>query len=135
MKIEPPTSYKTCIRLPNKPKLPFPLKLPAIVEAKAKGKPVSFDRGNKDVINERQKFLEQSLKEADEKLEWLKENPIGTNYDVSRFEFGVSILVTPFVEFIHKKNNIFWLNDEIPRILSPNELFEFLETNNFKSTA
>ncbi len=99
-----------------------------IVECKAVGRSIAYERGDPDAIAYRQQnVVERGLKEADEKAEWLTQKPIGKNYDITSFEDVLPVSVSPFVEFIPSKNSRYWISNDIPRVLTPSELREVLE--------
>ena len=100
-----------------------------IVECKAAGKDIGFDRGKPDSIRNRVELVERILNEVDEKANWLSEHPRGTNYDIRHFREILPIAVTPFVEYIPSLNSRYWLKESLPRVLTPAELKKALEEN------
>jgi len=98
-----------------------------IVECKSVGKSIGFDRGNLEAIRYRSEMIEKALKEVDEKAKWLVEHPVGTNYNISNFAEILSLVVTPFVEYIPSLRSYYWLTEELPRVLTPGELMSALE--------
>ncbi len=107
-----------------------------IVECKAVGRSIAYDRGDPHAIAYRQQnVVERGLKEADEKAEWLKQKPIGKNYDITSFEDVLPVAVSPFVEFIPSKNSRYWISSDIPRVLTPSELKELLGKPKIINTA
>lgn len=93
-----------------------------IVECKAKGKSFGFFRGDEKAINFRNEFIRDSLTSVDSKAKWLASNPCGKNYDIRKFKHIVPVVVTPFPEYIPSLDTWFWLEDRIPRVLTPREL-------------
>jgi len=99
-----------------------------VVECKAVGRSIAYDRGDPNAIAYRQKnVVERGLNEADEKAAWLAERPRGKNYDITSFEDVLPIAVSPFVEFIPSKESRYWISNDIPRVLTPSELKELLD--------
>ena len=98
-----------------------------IVECKSAGRSIDLDRGNPVAINKRNIFITESLKKLDEKAVWLSNHPIGGNYDVSKYLDILPILVTPFAEFIPSLDSFYWLDEEIPRIITLQELENLLD--------
>jgi hypothetical protein len=98
-----------------------------IVECKAVARSVGYDRGNPNAIQFRtDKIVERGLSEADEKAHWLAQNPVGTNYNITGFADILPIAVSPFVEFIPSKGFRYWITEQIPRVLTPDELANLL---------
>jgi hypothetical protein len=93
-----------------------------IIECKAVGKSISFDRGDTTAIQYRNRLIDKALKEVDEKAQWLAIHPKGTNYDVSHLCDILPIVVTPFVEYIPSTASYYWLTEKLPRVLTPKEL-------------
>lgn len=104
-----------------------------VVECKAVGKSIGFDRGNPEAIRFRKDIIDRALSQADDKASWLSEHPVGTNYDVSSFTGILPIAVTPFVEYIPSTSTWYWMTDSLPRVLTPKELRDALEDGILKS--
>jgi hypothetical protein len=98
-----------------------------IAECRAFGRSLAVDRGDPKAIRYRTTRVDAALSAVDEKARWLRERPIGRNYDISRFDRIVPMAVTPFVEFIPSLDRWYWLAPELPRVLTPAELAEALD--------
>ena len=99
-----------------------------IAECKVVGKSIAFERGDPRAIDyRRQKVVELALSEVDEKAEWLAQNPIGINYDISQYDYILPIAISPFVEYVPSLEFRYWVVDKIPRILTPNEFRDLLK--------
>ncbi|WP_264210865.1 hypothetical protein [Leisingera thetidis] len=72
--------------------------------------------------------LNDKLKQVMDLCEFLEKNKIGDNYDFSKFEKFVPIVVSPFQEWIWEKSDKLWLNETTPRILSADEALEFVRS-------
>jgi hypothetical protein len=100
-----------------------------VVECKAVGRSIAYERGDPDAIAYRQKnVVERGLAEADEKATWIAKRPRGKNYDITLFKDILPIAVSPFVEFIPSKKSRYWISNDVPRVLNPSELREFLKS-------
>ena len=97
-----------------------------IGECKTKSKSFGFFRGDATAINHRNEFIRKVLAEVDEKARWLVGHPKGTNYDIQEFARIIPIVITPFVEYIPSLEDWYWLEDGLPRVLTPKELKEKL---------
>jgi hypothetical protein len=106
-----------------------------IVECKVKARSFGFERGDPVATEQRDEFIEGALRQVDEKAIWLAHRPQGLNYDLSRFEWILPIVVTPFVEFISKKDAYHWIDDQMPRVLTPGELHAALSDATFGTMA
>ena len=98
-----------------------------IVECRVVWRSVAFDRGDPRAIGYRNKMIDKLLADVDAKAHWLATRPVGTNYDISRFVDILPVGVTPFAEYIPSLDPRYWLNDELPRVLTPSELKLALE--------
>jgi hypothetical protein len=98
-----------------------------VVECRAKARSLGVERGDFESLRVRREFLEKALRDIDEKAEWLRRRPVGTNYDVHNFRRILPLVVTPFVEFIPRRDPWYWLSANVPRVLTPAELRQFLE--------
>lgn len=100
-----------------------------IVECKAKGQSFAFERGDIDSINFRKQFIFESLLEIDEKAKWLINNPIGTNYNITKYQGIIPIITTPFNEFIPSLNKFYWLDKIYARVFTPAKLEDFINAD------
>jgi hypothetical protein len=101
-----------------------------IVECKAVGRSIAYERGDPQAISyRRDAVVERALSEVDDKARWLSANPAGKNYDVTSYSHILPIAVSPFVEFIPSLSPRYWIAENIPRVLTPNELEELLEND------
>jgi len=83
--------------------------------------------GEKSALNYRiDRVLNKGLHEVDEKANWLCQNPLGRNYDLSGISYIVPLVISPFKEFIPSLNTYYWLNQLTPRVLTSSELKTFL---------
>ena len=103
-----------------------------IVECRAVGKAISFLHGDPNAIGYRNRVIDGALIDIDSKANWLREHPIGSNYDISEFVDILPIVVTPFVEYINNKNTHYWLTEKLPRVVTPNELKRALREGLFE---
>jgi hypothetical protein len=95
-----------------------------IVECKANGMSFGIELGDPSAIRYRKQLIEKALDEADTKARWLASNPVGRNYDISKYSRILPVAVTPFVEFIPSLKSYYWIKPRLPRVLSPSELNE-----------
>jgi hypothetical protein len=70
--------------------------------------------------------IERGLSEVDEKARWLASHPVGTNYDVTNYEYVLPVVISPFVEFIPSRDIRYWVSKDIPRVLAPTEFENLL---------
>ena len=99
-----------------------------IVECKAVGMSIGFDRGDPTAIKFRTKnVVERALTEVDDKANWLAQHPKGSNYDITNYSHILPLAISPFVEFIPSKSPHYWLTNDIPRVLTPREFKHILE--------
>ena len=98
-----------------------------IAECKAVGMSIAFDRGDPKAIKYRtNNVVERGLSEVDDKAKWLAVYPLGTNYDLSNYDYILPVVVSPFVEFIPSQDRRYWISRDLPRILTPKEFENLL---------
>jgi hypothetical protein len=102
-----------------------------ILECKAIAKSVAFDKGEKSAIEYRIDKFNKALREVDEKANWLAMHPQGTNYDIRHYDEILPVVISPFDEYMPSLNQFYWLNNDIPRVLTPIELKIFLKNGKF----
>jgi hypothetical protein len=106
-----------------------------IVECKVKARSLGFERGDPVAISQRNQFIDDALREVDQKAIWLANRPVGLNYDISEFGWILPVVVTPFVEFIGKKDAYYWIDPQTPRVMTPQELQTILSDGAFDKVA
>jgi len=105
-----------------------------IVECKVVAKASSVYAGSAQSIKYRNKHVvKRALREVDEKANWLQKNNHGKNYNTEGVKYILPIAISPFTEFIPKKERYYWVKKNIPRVLTPKEL-DTLTKNKLKST-
>jgi len=98
-----------------------------IAECKAVSRSIGFDRGDPKAIQYRtERVVNKSLAEADEKADWLAKNPKGSNYDITGYQKILPVGISPFVEFIPSLETKYWINNDLPRVLTPDEFFKLI---------
>lgn len=95
-----------------------------IVECRAFARSFGVDLGDSRAIEYRNEKVLAALNEVDSKARWLASSPSGSNYDISRFKMILPVVVTPFVEYLPSLSSFYWLNEEFPRVMTPDELSE-----------
>ena len=88
---------------------------------------IAIERGDPRAYEERQAFIRDCLRQADEKAVWLSQRPVGLNYDISRFRWIIAVGLSAFVEFIGSDTQYYWLDSDTPRLLTVRELRKILE--------
>jgi hypothetical protein len=107
-----------------------------IAECKAVSRSIGFDRGDPKAIQYRTDMVvNKSLTEADEKANWLAKNPTGRNYDIKSYRKILPVGISPFVEFIPSFEKKYWINKELPRVMTPEEFFELIVDHEAISSA
>ena len=105
-----------------------------IIECKANNRSIGFDRGDKEAIAFREEKYNDAIIQVDETAKWLVKHRKGTNFDIQKYEKVIPIVVTPFKEYIRTENRKYWISDKIPRTLTPFELIELLNKDEFWNT-
>jgi hypothetical protein len=90
-------------------------------------RPLDYEIANPMTIKGRQQRLSNKLDQAKSLHEFVSNNPSGKNYDFSDIAEFVWIVVSPFVEWIWGDGTELWLDQQTPRILSPEEVFLLLD--------
>jgi hypothetical protein len=98
-----------------------------IIECKAIGRAIAFDRGIPEAIQYRKDCYDQAIDEVDEKAKWLIEKQHGTNFNVMQYDRIIPIVITPFTEYIRTDERKYWLSDRIPRVLKLQEIIQLIE--------
>jgi hypothetical protein len=97
-----------------------------LVEAHSMERPLEFEIGTPRIIESRNERFDLKLKSAQSIQRQLEESPTGENYDVRWAEKIEHVVVSPFVEWIWSEDPRLWINADVPRILTPAELFKLI---------
>lgn len=99
-----------------------------VAECKAIARSIAFDRGDPQALSFRIARLEEALNQIDDKAQWLSSHPFGRNYDIREFRVIFPVVITPYVEYIPSAEPRYWVDDDLPRVMTPHE-FEGLLNN------
>lgn len=95
-----------------------------VVECKSIAMSVGFDIGNEESIEFRKKKMMEALNQVERKGSWLSKHMFGHGYDLRKYKYILTVVVSPFVEFINTRSRKYWITENIPRVLTPGELYE-----------
>lgn len=99
-----------------------------ICEYKLKENSIGYYKGQYEAIKTRERdVVIKSITEIDEKANWLCENPTGKNYDISAFKNILPVGISAFKEFIHTRTKTYWITDNIPRVITIEELESLIQ--------
>lgn len=99
-----------------------------ICECKAVNRSVDFERGKRKALEFRKRKLQIGLEKNDDQAAWLSTHKNGRNYKVPGSVNAICpIVISPFVEYVWSKDSELWLANDIPRILTPDEMEEFIK--------
>jgi hypothetical protein len=110
-------------------------KILVIVECKANARSIGYERGDLAALNFRRGKFEEALNQVDDKADWLSLHSKGANYDIRQYEGILPVVVTPFKEFMPSLNGRYWIEKELPRVLTPDELERLLGDKNIEEIA
>ncbi len=88
--------------------------------------PLDYEIGRPKTMAARRKRLSQKLDQAKSLHAFVSKNPSGRNFDFSGAREFVWAVVSPFVEWIWDLGSELWLDSRTPRILTPDEAFALL---------
>lgn len=103
-----------------------------IVECRAVARSLGIERGDPRAIQFRNSLIDRTLKDIDTKANWLRISPKGRQYDVTQFRRIMPVGVTPFREYIPSLDQHYWVNDTLPRIMTPFELEKAISDGTFE---
>ena len=104
-----------------------------VVECKAVGRSLGVDRGDIAAVRYRNRVVEGALEECSDKARWLASHRSGSNFDITNYDRIVALAVTPFVEFVPSLAPHYWLTPDLPRVLTPDELFSAADSGTLAS--
>jgi hypothetical protein len=90
-------------------------------------RPLDLEIGRPKSIRHRIERLEVKLEQAEGLSSFIRQNPVGKNYDYSTVERVEHFVVSPFVEWVWDYSSRLWSDLGFPRFVSPSEAFSILE--------
>jgi len=94
---------------------------------------VDFERGKHKALEFRKQKLQKALKESDDRVAWLSSHKNGRNYKIpGSVNVICPVVISPFVEYLWSKDSELWLTDDVPRILTPEEMKEFIKSGHIE---
>lgn len=104
-----------------------------VCECRAVGRSVDFERGKRKALEFRKQKLQKALKESDDRVAWLSSHKNGRNYKIpGSVNVICPVVISPFVEYLWSKDSELWLADDVPRILTPEEMEEFIKSGHIE---
>lgn len=101
-----------------------------LAECKAVARSFGIFTGQARALEHRlQNVIHKGLNDVDSKIAWFLQHPTGRNYDISKFKYLLGVAVSPFPEFIPSRDKFYWLNNQIPRVLTIDEFHELMKTD------
>lgn len=97
-----------------------------ICECRAMERPLDFEIGRIKTIQYRNLDLDDKVDQVLGVESFIKDNPVGVNYNFSWANDIISIVVSPFIEWIWTVDKKLWIDDKTPRILSFDEVLKLL---------
>lgn len=98
-----------------------------VVECKAFGVPPAFDRGEPAALGTRKEKLDAALDQVDGLCELLSMERKGRNFELpAKVTHIVSIVASPFPEYVASRGDRYFLTPSIPRVCTPEEIVEFI---------
>jgi hypothetical protein len=94
-----------------------------LVEAHSMERPLEFELGTPRVIEYRNERFDMKLESALSIRIEIEKAPLGENYDFRWVDRIEHVVVSPFVEWVWTEDPRLWINADVPRILTPAELF------------
>jgi len=100
-----------------------------VVSCKAQSLAPAFDRGEPSALGGRLARINESLREADEIIRALAEEPRGLDFEVpAEVTWVLGVSCSPHVEYLPMRSDWYFLTPDMPRVCVPEELIEFLHT-------
>ncbi|RYY85055.1 MAG: hypothetical protein EOO15_17980 [Chitinophagaceae bacterium] len=129
---QPYLPTKPCKNYSNEKKqIDFSIRIENVLilgECKVVARSTGFYTGDFNSLKLRtDKVIEKGLTEADDKANWLAKYPIGKNYNLDGIDYILPIAISPFKEFIDNSSKYYWINDQVPRVLTVEELKTFIK--------
>lgn len=87
--------------------------------------PLDFDISRPKTMHRRQEALDEKVEKCLKRVDKLRANRVGTNFDFSMASEIVAVVASPFTEWLWDKSDRLWLDSNTPRIMRANELVDW----------
>ncbi|MBA7642235.1 hypothetical protein ES703_49924 [subsurface metagenome] len=98
-----------------------------VIECKAFSVPPAFDRGEPDALQARKDKIDYALNQAVTLCQLLSKERKGKNFEIpGTATHIISIVASPFPEYVDTRSDRYFLTPSIPRVCTPEEIAEFV---------
>jgi hypothetical protein len=101
-----------------------------LVECKGVGFPQALEKGDRSLIEARWKQVKKHFEQVQSLAATLAKHPAGLDYSVPEpIQRILPVVCTPNAEYIPRRADVYFLTNEVPRVLTPDELGHLLDSN------
>ncbi|HDK26448.1 MAG TPA: hypothetical protein ENG48_05075 [Candidatus Atribacteria bacterium] len=99
-----------------------------LLECKSVNVSFAFDMGDKRALEFRKEKIKRAFDELNDKVDFIVKNRKCLSYPIPQnIKYIIPIVVSPFAEYIWEKSDNLFISENLPRVLTPNELGEIKE--------
>lgn len=91
-------------------------------------RPLDYEIGKPKTIAWRIRRIEAKVEQALSLAQFVRENPVGRNYDFSQVHTVVPVVASPFVEWLWDTSERLWISDDWPRVMSADEAMDYVQS-------
>lgn len=96
-----------------------------VVDCLSVWRPLDFDIARPATMNKRQAMLDEKITKSLARVAKLRANPVGRNFDFSNAREFVTLVATPFTEWLWDRSDRLWHDASTPRVMRANELIDW----------
>jgi hypothetical protein len=97
-----------------------------LVDCLSVWRPLDFEISRPKTVIHRNAEISNKIQYAKARGEKVARNLVGLNYDFSRASRVLTLVVTPFVEWLWNETDELWLSSGTPRVMQANEFLEWV---------
>jgi tetrahydromethanopterin S-methyltransferase subunit G len=91
-------------------------------------RPLDIEVGEPNRIKKRLDQIEAKLDQAENTCSYLQRRRVGPGFDYRAVKSFIPIVISPFIEWLPSTSERYWISQEIPRVMTVEELAEFVSS-------
>ncbi|MBS0217669.1 MAG: hypothetical protein JSR63_05755, partial [Proteobacteria bacterium] len=96
-----------------------------VVDCLSVWRPLDFDIARPATMARRQALIEEKITKSLNRVAKIQRNPTGRNFDFTRATEFITLVATPFTEWLWDKSDRLWYDTVTPRVMRANELIDW----------
>jgi len=106
-----------------------------VIDCLSVWRPLDFEIARPVTMNKRQAMIDEKITKSLARVAKLQASPVGRNFDFSNAREFVTLVATPFTEWLWDRSDRLWHDASTPRVMRANELIDWALSQVAKESA